>query len=161
MELIVVSVLFVCLGNICRSPTAEAVFRSLVNQEGLSDQVHVDSAGTSSWHIGGAPDRRSTAAARKRGIDLSLQKARQIKMTDFDVFDLILAMDQDNFNTISNLAPAQNKEKLKLLLDFSPKLGRKNIPDPYYGGENGFDLVLDLVEYASSGLLKYILKNHL
>jgi protein-tyrosine phosphatase len=152
-ESIVVSVLFVCLGNICRSPTAEGVFRSLVEQEGLSSEINVDSAGTSNWHIGGSPDRRATEAARKRGIDLSQQKARQVEVEDFENFDYILAMDRENFKILSKLSPAGTEDRLKLFLEFARHAGREDVPDPYYGGEDGFDLVLDLIEDASKGLL--------
>jgi protein-tyrosine phosphatase len=160
-ESIVVSIPFVCLGNICRSPTAEGVFRSLIEQEGLAKHINVDSAGTSNWHIGGSPDRRATAAARNRGIDLSKQKARKIKVEDFETFDYILAMDRENIENLSNLSPARKESRLKLFLEFAYNVGRKDIPDPYYGCDNGFDLVLDLIEDASRGLLADIREYHL
>ena len=160
-ESIVVSVLFVCLGNICRSPTAEGVFRSLIKQEGLAREINVDSAGTSNWHIGGSPDRRATAAARKRGIDLSQQRARQVEVADFETFDYILAMDRENFSNLSNLSPTGKEDRVKLFLAFARHADRGNVPDPYYGGEDGFDLVLDLTEDASRGLLAHIREHHL
>jgi protein-tyrosine phosphatase len=152
----VVKVLFVCLGNICRSPTAEGVFRTLVEREGLADKITVDSAGTGNWHVGEAPDRRATAAAQNRGVDLSGQRARQATVSDFEDFDYVLAMDQDNLGHLSSICPSGEENRLRLFLEFAPDVGRDNVPDPYYGSGGGFELVLDLIEEASRGLLAHI-----
>lgn len=156
-----VKVLFVCLGNICRSPTAEGVFRALVAGEGLGDRIQVDSAGTSDWHIGEPPDRRGQEAARRRGYDLSGLRARQVTPHDFERFDYVIAMDQSNVAKLSALAPAGTGEKLSLFLAFAPELGTREVPDPYYGGPDGFDDVLDMIEAASKGLLADIRARHL
>lgn len=148
-------VLFVCLGNICRSPTAEGVFRQYVEQAGLSDKVTIDSAGTADWHIGKTPDPRTQAAAAKRGYDLSELRGRQATAEDFAEFDLILAMDKSNLSNLQAIQPAQSKAELALYL---PRLEASTdevdeVPDPYYGGEDGFELVLDMLEQASQVLL--------
>jgi protein-tyrosine phosphatase len=156
-----VKVLFVCLGNICRSPTAEGVFSALVEREGLTEQISADSAGVGSWHIGNPPDRRATAAALQRGIDLSLQRARQVKVADFQRFDYVIAMDAENHSALGGLCPAGEEDRLHMFLQFAPGLGIDDVPDPYYGGGNGFEDVLDMVEAASSGLLADIRANHL
>jgi len=156
-----VSVLFVCLGNICRSPTAEGVFRALVEKEGLDGDIAIDSAGVGSWHIGAAPDRRAQAAAGKRGIDLSGQRARQAKSGDFHRFDYVLAMDSENLSELTHLCPPGEEHRLHRFLDFAPDLGRRDVPDPYYGGDGGFDAVLDMIEAASRGLLAHIREKHL
>lgn len=145
-------VLFVCLGNICRSPTAEGVFRHYVEQAGLSDQVTIDSAGTSDWHIGKTPDPRTIAAAAQRGYDVSTLRGRQATAEDFNEFDLILAMDQSNLTNLQAIQPAHSKAELALYL---PRFGISpdEVPDPYYGGEDGFELVLDMLEQASQVLL--------
>jgi protein-tyrosine phosphatase len=140
-----VRLLFVCLGNICRSPTAEGVLRHLLAERGLEDQVEVDSAGTGGWHVGAAPDARATAAASRRGIDLA-GAARQVVPADFEEFDLLLAMDGANLAELRRLAPAGTEHKLRLLAPV-------DVPDPYYGGDDGFDVVLDLVTDACSRLL--------
>ena len=155
-----VKVLFVCLGNICRSPTAEGVFTALVDREGLRDLISIDSAGTGSWHLGDRPDRRAQAAAQNRGYDLSTQRARQIQETDFLNFDYIVAMDSQNYSDLSMMAPKEAKDRIRMLLSFAPKNGMRDVPDPYYGGADGFDRVLDLVEAASLGLLQDIRKHH-
>src|SRR3954471_23362395 len=140
-------VLFVCMGNICRSPTAEGVLRRLVREEGLEDRVEIDSAGTGGWHAGAPPDERATEAARRRGLDLA-GAARQVEPADFERFDLILAMDRDNLAELRRLAPDDEaRGKLRLLL------GDRDVPDPYYGGERGFEDVLDLVEAGCRDLL--------
>lgn len=148
-------VLFVCLGNICRSPTAEGVFRQYVEQAGLSDKISIDSAGTADWHIGKTPDPRTQAAAAVRGYDLSTLRGRQAVPADFAEFDLILAMDNSNLNNLQAIQPADGKAELALYL---PRFGISpdEVPDPYYGGEDGFELVLDMLEQASQVLLDEI-----
>ena len=145
-------VLFVCLGNICRSPTAEGVFRHYVEQAGLSDKITMDSAGTANWHTGKAPDPRAQAAAAKRGYDLSGLRARQATAEDFAEFDLILAMDNSNLTNLQAIQPADSRAELALYL---PRFGISpdEVPDPYYGGEDGFELVLDMLEQSSQVLL--------
>jgi protein-tyrosine phosphatase len=153
-------VLFVCLGNICRSPTADGIFRELVAQAKLDQKIIVDSAGTSNWHPGKAPDPRTTAAARKRGYDLSVLRARQVKVQDFDEFDFILAMDEANLADLQRMKPAHFSGHLGLFLEFAQRLDYREVPDPYYGGGEGFELVLDLVEDAAQGLLNHV-RQHL
>ena len=153
-----VKVLFVCLGNICRSPTAEGVFTALIHREGLSDLVSFDSAGTGAWHVGDQPDRRAQAAAKTRGYDLSTQRARQIKETDFWDFDYVIAMDSQNHSDLSMIAPTSAQDRIRMFLSFAAEKGIRDVPDPYYGGADGFDHVLDLVEAASLGLLRDIRK---
>lgn len=145
-------VLFVCLGNICRSPTAEGVFRHKLRAAGLEDRVQVDSAGTGGWHVGKAPDSRTRQAALRRGYDLSAQRARQVEVDDFQRFDLILAMDQSNLRNLKALRPADARADLDLYLRRF-ELALDEVPDPYYGGEDGFEQVLDLIEQASDALL--------
>lgn len=145
-------VLLVCLGNICRSPTAEGVFRQRLEQAGLAEVVTVDSAGTGDWHIGKAPDARSSQAALRRGYDLSCLRARQVVAADFDRFDLILAMDQANLARLQALRPHGRGAELDLFLR-RYQLALDEVPDPYYGGVDGFEQVLDLIERASDGLL--------
>jgi protein-tyrosine phosphatase len=148
--------LFVCLGNICRSPTAEGVMAHLLREQGLADRVELDSAGTGNWHVGHAPDERSAGAAAARGIELSRQ-ARQVDPADFEAFDLILAMDRANHDELLALAPdADARERVRLLREFDPEAlaaGALEVPDPYYGGADGFEDVLDLVTRACEGLL--------
>ncbi len=145
--------LFVCLGNICRSPIAEGVFAHLAAQAGMSDLFAVDSAGTGAWHIGDPPDPRAVAAAARRGIDLSAQRARQLRAGDFGAFDLLLAMDKDNRSELLIRAPGEHSGKVRLFLDGAPELGVCEVPDPYYGGGNGFEEVLDLAEAGGRALL--------
>lgn len=145
------SVLFVCMGNICRSPTAEGVFRHLLKEAG-DLVVEVDSAGTHAYHVGSAPDQRSQAAALRRRFDLSSQRARQVAAADFERFDLVLAMDEDNYAILQSRCPSQYQRKLRLFLEYGSR-GERNVPDPYYGGDNGFEHVLDLIEDAARGLL--------
>jgi protein-tyrosine phosphatase len=148
--------LFVCLGNICRSPTAEGVMRHLVRERGLEDEIEIDSAGTGGWHVGAAPDERSAAAAKRRGIVLE-GAARTVRPSDFEEFDLILAADRENLAALRALAPDEDaRAKVRLLREFDPDSAGApdlDVPDPYYGGERGFDDVLDLVEAACTGLL--------
>ncbi|HVL97472.1 MAG TPA: low molecular weight protein-tyrosine-phosphatase [Solirubrobacteraceae bacterium] len=146
--------LFVCLGNICRSPTAENVMRRLVREAGLEDRVEIDSAGTGSWHVGRPPDERAAATARARGLTLE-GTARQVAPQDFERFDLILAMDGANLRELRALAPdAAARAKVRRLREFDPRsAGDLDVPDPYYGGDDGFELVFDVVERACRGLL--------
>jgi protein-tyrosine phosphatase len=153
-----VSVLFVCMGNICRSPTAEGVFRKIISEAGLDDSVHSDSAGTHAYHTGEPPDRRARAAAERRGISLEHLRARRIVESDFEVFDFILAMDQDNLMNLRDAAADEHHGKLHLFLDFATAGHHTEVPDPYYGGSSGFEKVLDLVEEASQGLLEAVRK---
>ncbi len=148
------SVLFVCMGNICRSPTAEAVFRHKMKAQGLS--LKVDSAGTLGAHAKEKPDHRAQKAGIARGYSFEGIKARKVTLNDFTDFDLILAMDHDNVNELNKLAPPQLKYKINLMLDFATDHEEEQVPDPYYGGAKGFDYVLDLVEAASDGLLAEI-----
>jgi protein-tyrosine phosphatase len=149
-------VLFVCLGNICRSPTADGIFNHLVTREKLDQKITVDSAGTSDWHIGKAPDARTVTAARQRGYDLSVLRARQVTARDFDEFDYVLAMDEANLLDLQRLKPSTYTGHLGLFLDFATRNDYREVPDPYYGGHDGFELVLDLVENAAQGLLNHI-----
>ena len=147
------AVLFVCLGNICRSPTAEGVFRHLLAQQAPELRVEVDSAGTADYHIGSPPDLRSQRAALARGIDLSGLRARQVEPGDFARFDLILAMDRDNLRELQAMRPQRALAKPRLFLEYAPELGRLEVPDPYYRDASGFEEVLDLCTAASRGLL--------
>lgn len=150
-------VLFVCMGNICRSPTAEAVVREFARREaGLA--LEVDSAGTHGYHTGDAPDERSIVAARRRGFDLATLRARVVEAADFERFDLVLAMDDAVLQRLRELAPPRHAERVRLFLDFAPGLGRRDVPDPYYGSAAGFEEVLDLVEEGARGLLAVLAK---
>lgn len=155
-----VKILFVCMGNICRSPTAHGVFLDILQKEGLADLVAVDSAGTHAYHVSEAPDPRAQEAALQRNVDLSMLRARKAVREDFLEFDYILAMDKSNYRHLQALAPEGHKAKLKLFLEYAPRLGLKEVPDPYYGGKNGFEKVLDLIETASQGLLKELKRKH-
>jgi len=150
------AVLMVCMGNICRSPTAEGVFRHLVGEAGLRDHIHIDSAGTHGYHVGAPPDERSTHHARLRGYELSDLRARQVKPVDFARFDLILAMDHDNLALLQEDCPAEHRSKLRRLMEFAPPGLGDVVADPYYGGKQGFETVLDHVEAACEGLLLHI-----
>ncbi|MDB5874486.1 MAG: low molecular weight phosphotyrosine protein phosphatase [Ramlibacter sp.] len=150
------SVLMVCMGNICRSPTAEGVLRHLVQEAGLQDAVHIDSAGTLDYHVGSPPDARSAKHANKRGYDLSALRARQVHAADFEQFDLILAMDWQNLEELKELCPARLQHKLRRLMEFAPAGLSEVVADPYYGGHDGFERVLDHVEQACQGLLIHI-----
>lgn len=151
-----VKILFVCMGNICRSPTAEGVFTHIVEQAGMRDRVEIDSAGTHAYHVGESPDARSAQAAARRGIDLSGLQARKVRAEDFAEFDYILAMDRANFANLQAICPPEHRHKLKMFMDYADQLREQEVPDPYYGGGNGFEYVLDLVEAASEGLLREI-----
>ncbi len=146
-------VLFVCLGNICRSPTAEAVFRELLRREAPDLAIEVDSAGTHAYHRGSPPDPRAVSAAGRRGVDMSDLRARVVEQEDFEAFDLLLAMDEQNFRRLRQLAPEARRDRVRLFLEFAPQRGRRDVPDPYYGGPTGFEDVLDLVEEGARGLL--------
>jgi len=149
-------VLFVCLGNICRSPTAEAVFRRRAALAGLERRLRIASAGTGDWHVGSRPDKRASTHARKRGYDLSSIRAQQVTRDHFARYEWILAMDRSNLRALESLRPAEWPGRLGLLLDFAPHLGVRDVPDPYYGGAQGFERVLDLIEQASDALLAQI-----
>ena len=151
-----IRVLFVCMGNICRSPTAHGVFEGLVAREGLSHLIEVDSAGTHGYHVGDPPDPRAQETALRRGFDLSRQRARKAHVGDFERFDYVLAMDRDNYEILIAICPRGQEGKLRLFLEFAPELGRSEVPDPYYGGPQGFEQVFDFVEAAASGLLAEI-----
>lgn len=150
-----IKILFICMGNICRSPTAEGVFSNLVSQAGLSEQIYIDSAGTHDYNIGKAPDLRSQATALQHGINISQLAARQVTVADMIEFDYILAMDQSNLQILHSLCPSENKHKIHLFLSFAPQLNVQEVPDPYMGTE-GFEYVFNLVETASKGLLAEI-----
>jgi protein-tyrosine phosphatase len=146
-------VLFVCTGNICRSPTAEGVFRRVVQDAGLDGRISTDSAGTHDYHVGEAPDRRSVQAAKSRGFDIAGLRARKVRKSDFEEFDLILAMDRGHFDQLVRMAPEERRDRIKLFMDYAPDAPKREVPDPYYGEGTHFTEVLDLVEAASEGLL--------
>jgi len=156
-----VKVLFVCMGNICRSPTAHGVFSRLVKEHGLSNEIMIDSAGTHAYHVGSPPDKRAQMAAAKRQVDLSELTARQVVHADFEQFDYVLAMDRDNLDILTALCPGGMNGKLRLFMDFAPGISVQEVPDPYYGGSKGFERVLDMVESAANGLLTHIREQHL
>ena len=151
-----VRVLFVCMGNICRSPTAEGVFRKLVSEQGLAQRFEVDSAGTTAWHTGEAPDARSQEEARRHGVDLSNQRSRGVEDGDFGYFDYILAMDAANMKGLRQRCPKAHKGKLHRLCDFADGLGVDEVPDPYYGGPRGFETVYNIIAAGCRGLLDHI-----
>ena len=153
-------VLFVCLGNICRSPSAHGVFQSLVDERNLTHIISVDSCGTGDWHIGHSPDARATAEAQKRGYDLSSLRARQVSAKDFERFDYILAMDMLNLADLRAMSPTSYDGRLELFLDYAQDSPISEVPDPYYGGNEGFSQVLDLIESASEGLLQEICREN-
>jgi protein-tyrosine phosphatase len=148
------AVLFVCMGNICRSPTAEGVFRKLLADARLEDRVRVDSAGTTGFHEGAPPDARALKAASARGFDLGGIRARRVVPEDFEAYDLILAMDEENLAELQRAAPEEARARLRLLLEYAPAAPQTSVPDPYYGGKNGFEQVLDLVTDACAGLIE-------
>lgn len=155
-----VKVLFVCMGNICRSPTAEGVFRHYVMQRGLQEHIYIDSAGTHGYHVGCEPDQRTIAAAKLRGFDLSSLSARRIGGRDFEEFDYILAMDRTNYEDVHGKSPAQHRHKIRLFLSYAEGVREEEVPDPYYGGNKGFEHVLDLVEAGAQGLLDRLVQLH-
>jgi protein-tyrosine phosphatase len=145
------------MGNICRSPTAHGIFEDLVKRNNLSDQISVDSAGTHAYHIGETPDERSQATALEHGYDLSTQRARKVEKVDLDTFDYVLAMDKPNEYSLNKLATEKQRGRIHLFMDFAPERSESEVPDPYYGGDQGFENVLAMVEVASQGLLNHIL----
>jgi protein-tyrosine phosphatase len=149
-------VLFVCLGNICRSPTAEGAFRALVEAESLQGEIEIDSAGTHAYHVGASPDRRAQAAAAARGYQLGSLRGRQVEREDFERFDYVLAMDRSNLEDLKAMQRPGSTAEVSLFLDFAQNTDESEVPDPYYGGDSGFENVLDLVEDASQGLLATI-----
>lgn len=149
-------ILLVCMGNICRSPTAEGVLRQFIRDHNLGTQVEVDSAGTHGYHVGEAPDSRTQRAAAVRGYDLSQLRSRKVARQDLDYFDLILAMDESNLDNLMRLADPEQRGKIRLFMDYAKNFDDKEVPDPYYGLGHGFDLVLDMVEDASLGLIEDI-----
>ena len=151
-----VKVLFVCMGNICRSPTAEGVFRHKVSKAGLEEQIHIDSAGTIAYHEGHPPDPRAQKAALKRGVDLSSQRARRVSGEDFEEFDLVIAMDSDNHYELQMICPPGYEDRLHMFLKFAQNTRETEVPDPYYGGSGGFETVLDMIEDAAEGLLQHL-----
>lgn len=156
-----VAVVFVCMGNICRSPAAEGVFRHYVEDAGLSEHISIDSAGTHDYHGGNPPDERMQSAALRRGYDLSALRGRQVVAADFSRFDYVLAMDKDNLAILHRLAPSGSATQAKLFLEFAQQHAEREVPDPYYGGGDGFERVLDMVEDAAQGLLQHIRQQHL
>ncbi len=149
-----IKVLFVCMGNICRSPTAEGVFAQLLKQRHLTHYFEIDSAGTHAYHLNEAPDPRAQKAARKRGINLALLRARQVSLADFIEFDYLLVMDQENYEALERLCPTSYQSKVHYLMDYAPQFHTREVPDPYYGGEQGFERVLNYIEAATQGFLQ-------
>lgn len=149
-----IRVLFICMGNICRSPTAQGMFEYLLEEAQLSEHIDVDSAGTHAYHIGEKPDKRATQAAAGRGIDLSRQRARCVEAADFVRFDYVLAMDSSNLDDLLAICPQAQQNKIRLFLEFAQDLSEREVPDPYYGGEQGFERVMDLIEMGARALLE-------
>ena len=154
-----IRVLMVCLGNICRSPTAEAMLRRKVHEAGLDGRIEVDSAGTADYHVDSPPDRRAIAHGERRGLKMQHLRGRQVERADFDRFDFILAMDEDNLMNLQRLRPQGSRAKVALLLSYAPQAGAREVPDPYYGGAEGFETVLDLVESAADGFIASVVSN--
>jgi protein-tyrosine phosphatase len=154
-----VRVLMVCLGNICRSPTAEAMLRKKAREAGLDGRIEVDSAGTADYHVDSPPDRRATAHGERRGLAMQDLRGRQVERADFDRFDFILAMDEDNLANLKRLRPAGSRAKVALLMSFAPQTGAREVPDPYYGGAEGFEQVLDLTAAAADGFMASLRSN--
>ncbi len=151
-----VKVLFICTGNICRSPTAEGVFRALIQAAGLEAHIQTDSAGTHDYHVGHPPDSRSVAAALLRGVDLRGLRARRVAPEDFEEFDLLVAMDPTHYRILESLCPIEHRHKLALFMDFAPQFARRDVPDPYYGDGDGFEMVLDMIEAGAQGILERV-----
>lgn len=160
MDSKVIKVLFVCTGNICRSPTADGVFADKVSKAGLSDEITVDSCGLSAYHVGELPDPRSREMAQSRGYDLSQIRSRKIKPADYAQFDYILAMDDGHLRDMRRQAPSESQQKIELFLDYHPKLSGQSVPDPYYGGANGFTHVFDMIEETCDRLLTHLRDQH-
>ncbi|MDP0563445.1 MAG: low molecular weight protein-tyrosine-phosphatase [Candidatus Endonucleobacter sp. (ex Gigantidas childressi)] len=156
----IIRVLFVCLGNICRSPTAHGVFVKQIVDAGLSENIHVDSAGTSGWHKGSLPDSRSMEVALAKGYDLSFIRSRQVLLDDYRKQDLILAMDKENLETLRSQCPEEFQQKLGLFLSFVDSVSAREVPDPYYDGDENFEQVLSLIEDGGFALLKHLQKSH-
>lgn len=154
-----VAVLFVCTGNICRSPTAEAIFRKIVADAGLGEAILADSAGTHAYHVGEPPDSRARAAASRRGYDMSGLRAKKVERTDFDRFDLILAMDGEHRSFLEGLRSPAAEGQVKLIMSYARRFAEKEVPDPYYGGPQGFERVLDMLEDSAQGLLETLWKS--
>ena len=153
-----IKVLFVCMGNICRSPTAEGVFNKVIADLGTADRFLVDSAGTHAYHVGESPDSRAQQTAHTRGVNLSEIRARKVAPSDFEHFDYILAMDSDNYHILIAASPDEYHHKIKLFLEYAPDRSENDVPDPYYGGQHGFSHVFDLVEDASHGFYHSVMK---
>ena len=151
-----IKVLFICMGNICRSPTAQGVFHKLLETEKLNHRIAIDSAGTHAYHVGEPPDHRAQDAAQRRGVDLSNQRARKVIVEDFENFDYLIAMDGDNYDSLMAICPRDLVDKVSLFMAHAPEYKQTSVPDPYYGGISGFETVLDMVEAASQGLLQKI-----
>jgi len=156
MDMEKIKVLFVCMGNICRSPTAEGVFAKLLKEQGLEEHFVIDSAGTHAYHDGEAPDLRAQQAALQRDIELNHLRARKVVRGDFEDFDFLLAMDDDNYAVLMDVCPDEYKDKIRYFLDYAPHLDTREVPDPYFGGKYGFERVLDLAEAASVGFLSML-----
>ena len=154
-----IRVLMVCLGNICRSPTAEAMLRKKVHDAGLDGRIEVDSAGTADYHVDSPPDRRAIAHGERRGLSMKHLRGRQVGPADFERFDLMLAMDEDNLAQLRRIRPAGSRAKLALLMAYAPRAGSRVVPDPYYGGADGFETVLDLCDAAADGVIADVLSN--
>ena len=157
-----IKILFVCMGNICRSPTAQAVFQHKIAQRGVADLFEVDSAGTHAYHVGKSPDSRASAYAQSQGVDMSALRARKISVFDYEYYDFILAMDQDNLELLHYYAPADdpaNRADIRLLLSFAHQLNTTQVPDPYYGGDAGFAKVFDLIDHSCDALIDYCLES--
>lgn len=155
-----VRVLFCYMGNICRSPTAHGLFRKLVQDEGLTDRIYIDSAGTHAYHVGHPPDERSQQTALRRGLDISDLRARKVEREDLEWFDYIVAMDQDNYMILSEMCRDRSQDKLYLMMDFLPTARMREVPDPYYGGASGFERVFDMVEEAAAAMLRELRYRH-
>ncbi len=150
------SILFVCTGNICRSPSAEAILRHKARASGLADRLEIDSAGLGDWHVGHPPDPRAVGALRGRGYAIGDQTARLVGVRDFEAFDYLVAMDEGHYAELTRMCPSARAERVRLFLEFAPHSGRKSVPDPYYGDTRGFDAMVDLIEAGTDGLLAEI-----
>ncbi len=154
-------VLFVCTGNICRSPTAEGVMRALVEDRGLAAQIEIDSAGIGGWHVGEPPDERSQETARRRGVEIGTQRARTVRPGDFEHFDLIIAMDGGHYRSLAGACPDGRHDRIRMFMDYAPDYGIEDVPDPYYGAGDGFERVFDMIEAGAAAILAEIEADHL